>query len=112
MSTITEEDTEQLKLLNAAVKDAIAARTAWLDEQMPKYAKYKIGEDLFDLETGRWLGEVSSYYRYWETQNPMYDTSLSIEYNLRTQENVYDNTSRHAWAIHFGNRAELERHRR
>ena len=109
---LDEVDAEQLKLLNAAVKDAIAARTAWLDEQMPKYAKYAIGEELFDLDTGRWLGEVSSYYRYWADQNPVHDTHLSIEYKLRTQENVYDNTSRHAGAISFGNRAELERRRR
>jgi hypothetical protein len=113
MSTLSEDDAEALKALNDTVKNAIAARTAWLDEHMPKYAKYAIGEELFDLDTGRSLGTVHNYYRYWaEQRNPTYDTGLNIEYKLRVQENVYDNTSRHAGRISFGNRAELERRRK
>ena len=109
---LDSEDAEELKRLKAAVKDAIAARTVWLDERMPKYAKYEVGEDLFDMDTGRWLGTVDSYYRYWAEQNPFYDTHLSIEYKLRVQDNVYDNTSRYAGQISIGNKAELERRRR
>lgn len=106
---LDNEDAEELKRLQAAVKDAIAARTAWLDEHMPKYARYEIGEELFDLDTGRSLGVVHSHYRYWAGQNPFYDTHMSIDYELRVLENVYDNTSRHAGRVSFGNRAELVR---
>lgn len=109
---LDEEDTKQLKLLNDAVKAAIAARTKWLDEHMPKYAKYAIGEELFDLDTGLRLGTVDSYYRYWaEQRNPTYDTGLNIEYKLKVKDCIFDNTSRHAGRVNFGNRAELEKRR-
>ena len=109
---LTEEDAQELKRLNDAVKNAIATRSAWLDDHMAKYAKYAIGEELFDLDTGRTLGTVDSYYRYWADQNQMYDTSMSIDYKLRRRAHIYDNTSRHAGSVSFGNRAELERRRK
>lgn len=112
---MTDEDAEKLKLLSAAIDDAIAARSAWLDEMMPKYAEYKIGEELFNLDTGVCLGTVHSYYRYWTEQNPLYDKYLDIEYKLHVNKNpygyehLYDNTSRHAGRISIGNRADLQR---
>lgn len=108
---LDEEDAEQLKLLNATIKDAIAARAEWLDERMPKYAKYAIGEELFDLDTGKRLGAVCEYYRYNANHNPLYDTHMGIEYKLLVRGNLYDNTSRYAGRISIGNKAELERRR-
>ena len=88
------EDWMKVKLdyLNLAVDEAIKVRKDWLDEMMPKVAKYKIGDDLYNLETGAFLGTVSKLYRYSPSQ--LYDTSLHCYYEYETSPRCFDNTSR------------------
>ncbi|MFM2134463.1 MAG: hypothetical protein RL156_1744 [Bacteroidota bacterium] len=105
---MTDEDEQQLELLNEAVESAIEARTAWLDERMPKYAKFAIGEDLYNLETGELLGTVKGYYRYWAEHDVMHDTSMDIDYEIHVGGCVYDNTSRYAGSISIGRKTDQE----
>jgi hypothetical protein len=106
-----EQLDNDLARLNKAVEAALAERKAWMDSHMPDYAKYKIGEELFDLKTGERLSVVSSYYRYWSGHNPSLDTTMNIEYQFETSRNCFDNTSRQP-ARSIGNAEELEWKRR
>lgn len=106
---MTDEDEQQLKLLNEAVEIAIKARTAWLDERMPKYAKFAIGEELYNLETGECLGTVKRYYRYWTDHDVMHDTSMDIDYEIHVGGCFYDNTSRYAGSILIGRKTDKEK---
>lgn len=104
---------EELLALNSAVKDALASRKAWMDAHMPDYAKYQVGEAIYDLRTSRLLGEVIGHYRYWGG-NAEFDTSMSIEYRYKEpaplRYNFIDNTSRHAGTLSLGNAEELALH--
>jgi hypothetical protein len=105
---MTDEDAKQLALLNEAVTAALTARTTWLDDHMAKYADFDIGEDLYDLDTGKRLGTVCGYYRYQRGHNLLHDTHMNIDYELHVHDSIYDNTSRHAGRIRIGNMANLE----
>lgn len=62
---------------------------------MVDYAKFKVGDPIYERETGVCLGTVTKLYRYWGDQrDPRYDTSMSIEYQFNTGGNFHDNTSR------------------
>lgn len=111
MNNRTELDSKLISL-NNAVTDAIAKRTAWMDAHMADYARYPIGTELFNMDTGARLGTVSEYYRYWGGRDPQYDTSMTIEYKLNVRDNMYDNTSRHGGSVWFGSREELSEHLR
>ena len=104
---MTDDDNKALALLNEAVTAAITARTVWLDERMPNYAEFKIGEELYDLDTGKRLGTVCGYYRYDANHNVLRDTSMDIDYKLHVRDNIYDNTSRYAGRVWFGSKAKL-----
>lgn len=101
---MTDLDAE-LQRLNEEVARALGARQAWMDDNMVHYAKYKVGEDLYDLDSGRWLGKVSGLYRFWgDGRNPLYDTSMTINYHLKVGDLTYDNTSR--MTCRYGNAEE------
>jgi hypothetical protein len=102
---------EELKALNAKVSEAIAERKAWMDAHMKDYAKWQIGEVLYNMETGQKMGTVSHHYRYSAEHQPFYDTSMSIDYTLETSPGCFDNTSRHAGGIRFENLKQLQRER-
>ena len=105
----------ELKALNDAVTSAIEKRAAWMDAHMLDYAKYRVGDPIFDLGTGRQLGVVSRLYRYWAHHNELLDTSMSIEYEYEVlgawsgPSRHFDNTSRQI-ALHHGTAADLESH--
>jgi hypothetical protein len=93
-----EELDKELSILNNKVIDSIKERTKWLDEHMKDVAKFQIGDKIFN-SNGKELGVVSEYYRYWASQNIMYDTTLSVCYKYRVNPYdsfcpTYDNTSR------------------
>lgn len=103
----------ELAALNKAVDDAVAARRAWMDAHMPDYARHRVGETLYDLNTGRELGTVSRLYRYWgEQDDPRYDTTMSVQYEIVVSNShgvrVLDNTSRQP-GLRYGNAAQLAR---
>lgn len=50
--------------LNKAVDDAVAERTKWLDDQMVLKSKFKPGDEIYDLSTGKRLGIMHEPYRY------------------------------------------------
>ena len=99
---------EQLAQLNAAVTEAVATRTRWMDEHMADYARFAIGERVYDLNTGRDLGTVVCYYRYWAESSghgggAMGDTSMHIDYTLTSGEG--------RTGLRLGSWADLVRHR-
>jgi len=104
----TAEMDQELAALNQAVEDALAARKSWMDAHMADYAKYQIGEDIYNKVTGVLLGTVCGYYRYHAGKNPRLDTSMSIDYLYKsdTHSNYTDNTSRQI-GLSICNRAEL-----
>ena len=95
MSKLTHDDKIELDRLNGEVDQAITNRTEWLDSKMPHYAKVQVGDDIYNLGTGKLLGEVSSLYRYQASQNKLFDTSLSIEYEFKEPyiDSCFGNTS-------------------
>ena len=102
---------QELEALNAEVSAALAKRKEWMDANMENYAKVKVGEDIYDLQTGQLLGKVVSLYRYSAKHNPLYDTQMIIEYAFETSPNCIDNTSRHGVYTEgrFGTRDEARR---
>jgi len=91
-----------LKCLNNEVKDAVIKRTSWMDANMEKFAKFKVGDNIYDLDRCVKVGVVSELYRYWAGRNPEYDTSMNIEYRFKTGNLIDDNTSRQP-LVRFGN---------
>jgi hypothetical protein len=80
----------ELAQLNEDVDRAIATRKAWMDAHMTDYARYQVGDVLYDLDTGRRLGTVVELYRYWGSQDdPRFDRSMAVHYRYGS-----DNTSR------------------
>lgn len=96
---------DELKALNAKVDAALAERKAWMDAHMKDYARWQVGEVLYNLENGSTLGTISKLYRYQAEHNPFYDTSMSIDYEFQMSPNCFSNTSRLAGS--FGNLREL-----
>jgi len=76
-----------LRRLNAAVDAATTARKRWMDAHMTDYAKYQVGDVLFDLETGQSLGPVARLYRIHEG-DVRYDTSMYVYYTFRSGLNT------------------------
>lgn len=90
---MSEDLKAELAALNKSVEGAIATRKKWMDDHMVDYAKFKIGDVLYDANTGRWMGVVTEYYRYHQG-DPRFDTSMSIAYCFKTDQRCTDNTSR------------------
>lgn len=100
-----------LALLNAEVAAAVKKRTDWMDAHMADYADVQVGEELYELATGRLMGTVSRLYRYWGTdrnngmvRDPQYDTSMSVEYEFQPDPSkpYFDNTSRYLGGHIYG----------
>lgn len=104
MSGTPEMDAE-LAVLNSAVEEALSARKAWMDAHMTAYAKYQIGDVLYDMETGHELGPVVEHYRY-HAGHPQFDDKMEIYYRYRKPNGVIDNTSRQ-FGLRIGTRAAL-----
>lgn len=98
---------EQLAALNAEVDAALKKRRDWMDAHMPECSAVKVGEDIWDIDRGVYLGVVTKLYRYWADRDPRYDTQMSIEAEYREYPNrgYYDNTSRQT-SVNFGSREE------
>tara|TARA_Y100000310_G_scaffold345655_1_gene467803 strand:+ start:17679 stop:18104 length:426 start_codon:yes stop_codon:yes gene_type:complete len=92
---MTDEEKKKLELFNIQVGHAIERRKLFLDSLMEKYAKVKIGEDIYDLHTGKLLGVVKGYYRYWEDRDDgVRDNFLAIDYLYTSPHSkILDNTS-------------------
>jgi hypothetical protein len=98
----TNDLENNLKCLNNEVKDAVIKRTSWMDANMEKFAKFKVGDNIYDLDRCVKVGVVYELYRYWAGRNPEYDTSMNIEYRFKTGNLINDNTSRQP-LVRFGN---------
>ena len=100
MKTISNDKTEalqkELELLNSEVTAVLAKRKKWMDDHMTDFAKFKVGDEIYNLQTGQYLGVISKLYRYWgeDHRDPQYDTAMNVEYQYHTGNNCYDNTSR------------------
>lgn len=94
---------KELDKLNAEVTAVLAKRKVWMDAHMADFSTFKIGDEVYDTNTGALLGVVSKLYRYWGERDPRYDTQMSIEIEYRVEGssegmNFIDNSSRHAGA--------------
>lgn len=106
---MTPEDNETLKLLNHNVEAAIIDRRLWLDSKMGEYAKFKVGDSIYDIDKGVCLGVVTSLYRYFNGRDDIRDNSLVIEYYFKKSNGVIDNTSSNPYK-RYGTKEELIRH--
>lgn len=97
----------ELKRLNQAVDDAVAARKAWMDAHMQQYSKHQVGDVLYDLTTGRCVGTVSALYRV-HADDQRFDRSMSVDLQIRLGGlgNCHDNTSRQPH-VSMGTAADL-----
>ena len=91
---LTTEEQAELDALNAAIKTAIETRRAWLDAKMAEISRLKVGDEIFDLDTGRSLGKVTRPYRFWAGRDDLLDDSVSCNYEYETSRGNIDNTSR------------------
>lgn len=82
-----DKDEEILTSLNKSIAAACEKRTDFLNSKMAEYAKVKIGENMYHLETGQFLGHVSGYYRY-HANDMRFDSSLSIDYRFKGGSNT------------------------
>lgn len=101
---------------NEAVVAALKAREDWMDAHMTDFAKYKVGDVLYNLANGQRLGTVTNLYRpTWGHSGPREEESMHIEYEYQTGEVptsfMRDNTSRQMY-LRYGTREELLRSRR
>ena len=97
----------ELDVLNAEWLEVTNRRRKWMDAHMKDFAKYQVGETIYEYATGRKLGVISELYRYWGKDgcDPQYDYSMNVDYQYCTGNNCYDNTSRRP--ISICNEAEL-----
>ena len=97
---MTQEMIDTLASLNQSVDEAIKARKAWLDSKIVEVSKLHVGDDIYNLETGRRLGTVTNLYRFWEDADEgVRDKYLSVDYQYcedldDPRGKSYDNTSR------------------
>ena len=103
----------ELDTINKEVEAVLAKRTAWMDAHMQDFSKFNVGDPVYDVRTGQFLGTVTRLYRYWKDKDPRYDTSMSvvIEYRQAGHSNVYDNSSHYAGTgPSFGTLEEARKH--
>lgn len=84
----------EMKRLNQAVDDAVAARTTWMDAHMADYARHRLGDVLYNLENGQRVGVVSSLYRF-HADDQRFDRSMSVDYRIQVDDygTCFDSTS-------------------
>lgn len=104
---LTLPEQAELAALNDGVSEAIAKRKAWLDDKMAETSKLQVGDDIYNLRSGRKVGVVSELYRY--RTNDLYDTSHYCEYRYESSPNCFDNTSRQSGSS-FGTKEDALRH--
>lgn len=99
---------ETLEQLNAAVDEAIRKRREWLDAEMVRQSPIKVGDMLYDLESGRPVGRVVELYRYWrDRDNGIHDKNLDWDYGYEHGPRMIDNTSRQV-GRRFGTREQAK----
>ena len=103
---LTDAERQHLDALNAAVVQAIQARTEWLDAKMHECSRLQIGDDIYDVNSGARLGKVTALYRFWRDRDDgIRDTSLDCQYEYDMGSRCFDNTSRQPGRT-FGTREE------
>lgn len=94
---LTEEERIELATLTDAVHAALRARTDWLDAKMVETSELQVGDDIYNLRTGRKVGVVAELYRYWRDRNDLLDDNVGCSYRYETGyvgSRCFDNTSR------------------
>lgn len=104
---LTDEEQLELNILNDAVKATVEKRSQWLDSKMVEIAKLKIGDDIYNLNTGRRLGKVTELYRFWRKQSRWdLDNHIDICYEFEVEPRCFDNTSRQP-GLFYGPKEEV-----
>jgi hypothetical protein len=92
---LTDEEMDDLQVLNAAVKAAIKSRSAWLDAKMHECSRLQVGDDIYDVDKGIRLGVVTELYRFWRDRDDgIRDDTARCDYEYMTASGYRDNTSR------------------
>jgi len=102
-----------LGILNQEVEQALQKRARFLDENMHLFAEFQIGEKVYNTKSQK-VGVCIRHYRYWTTQNRLYDTSFDVDCEIQDAQNSksFGNTSRfmvhHPWVslADFQNKSE------
>ncbi|MDX1522822.1 MAG: hypothetical protein R3264_14440 [Anaerolineae bacterium] len=95
---LTEQEKAELEALNQAVTAAIEKRREWLDRKMGEVSTLKVGDPIFNVGTGEFLGTVSRLYRHWRDRDGgIRDVSPAVQYEYQVSEGCYDNTSRQTY---------------
>ena len=94
MLNLSDEDSRTLDGLNAAVKDALEKRKAWLDSAMVRLSPLKVGDELWDVGNMRRLGVITKLYRYHAEHSPLLDDDVTVSYEYERPSGGVDNTSR------------------
>lgn len=81
----------KLKILNEIVENTIKERKDFLDTHMYLFAEFQIGDQVYNVETGR-VTLVKEHYRFWADRDPYHDTSLYCDCAFANG----DNTSRYS----------------
>jgi len=92
------QDELKLKELNYAVTNAIKYRRDCLDAKIEEYAKFKVGDDIYNVKALQRLGVVRKLYSFWRDRNDgVLDISMDInyEYKIVGTNNSFSNTSSH-----------------
>lgn len=106
---LSDADKAELENLNAALAAAIGARRDWLDVKMREYSELQVGDDIYDVRSGRKLGVVSQLYRYWRDRDDgVRDDSHYCDYKYETSPRCFDNTSRQV-GVSFGTKEHARR---
>lgn len=96
----------ELKRLNQAVDDAVAARKAWMDAHMQQYSKHQVGDVLYDLTTGRCVGTVSALYRF-HADDQRFDRSMIVDLEIQVSGLGYHVNTSSQPHVSMGTAAEL-----
>ncbi|MFA4084314.1 hypothetical protein ONA92_21690 [Mycobacteroides salmoniphilum] len=106
---LNADEESELEALNASVQAAIDARREWLDAKMLETSKLKVGDDIYDVETGVKLGTVSRLYRYHSGRNDLYDTHVECDYEYESRPGCFGNSSTQVGRVVFGTHEDAVR---
>jgi hypothetical protein len=97
----------ELKVLSQAVTEASAARTKWMDDHMEDYSKFRVGDEIYDVNCCK-LGVVTGLYRYHDSMTVDCRYKPSRDYGFPYE----DNTSRQCSYFYTKEEAAAELKRR
>jgi hypothetical protein len=108
--SLTPDEQAELKSLNDAVKAAIETRRKWLDAKMHEISRLKVGDGIYDLDTGRYVGMVKRLHRTWQDKHEgVLDANPYCDYEFESEPGFITSTARYFGCRSFGSREDAAR---